>query len=63
MTVQAPPVTLKFNVRCSHRLKNGEVCNKLLAVLDDSRKEIDLASQAELQCERCGEKYRLADYL
>ena len=54
---------LWFNIRCSHIKKNGFVCNKLLARVNPNTKRRDLASEAELFCEGCGEPYRLRDYL
>lgn len=64
--VTAPATVMKVNVRCSgmKKLKSGDylLCNQLLARVDVGRWEQDMASEAELCCENCGQKYTLAQY-
>lgn len=48
-------------VYCTGIRKDGRICNRVLAMVQLSRWEEDMASEAQLCCE-CGKRYTLADY-
>ena len=57
-------VAMKVSVYCTKlNPKSGVVCGALLAHVDIERWEMDMASEAELVCQRCRNKYKLRDYL
>ena len=58
------PIRMLASIYCGKiNKKTGVVCGHKIAHVEESRWEIDLASEAELFCDNCKNAYTLADYL
>lgn len=67
MTMAPPKTETHFAITCDGVIKKGRLagdrCGKLLARPRVQFWEQDLSSEAILTCDKCGDDYRLADYL
>lgn len=59
----APARTEMRSIRCTFRMKTGRICNHVISVVRVDQWEAQRVLDTTIECKRCNNVFRLADFM